>query len=80
MKNIRKKLVGLALAGCLALSSVGAGVGAAPAQAWSPVVGSQCPRGAQPWVPGWLHMKWCNQGIMWWVYCKQGGNSPYSHC
>ena len=69
MKIIRKKLVGLALAG-----------GSAPAQAWSPVVGSQCPRGAQPWVPGWLHMKWCNQGVMWWVYCKQGGNSPYSHC
>nr|DAM33633.1 MAG TPA: hypothetical protein [Caudoviricetes sp.] len=44
--------MGLALAGCLALSSVGLGVGAAPAAAWSPVVGSQCPCGVQPWVPG----------------------------
>ena len=35
MKIVRKKLLGLALAGGLALSSVGAGVGAAPAQAWS---------------------------------------------
>lgn len=38
MKNIRKKLMGLALAAGLALGSVGAGVGSAPAQAWSPVV------------------------------------------
>lgn len=38
MKSARKKLVGLALDAGLALSSVGAGVGAAPAQAWSPVV------------------------------------------
>lgn len=79
MKIVCKKLVGLALAGGLAIGSVGAGVSATPAQAGS-MGGSQCPRGVDPWVPGWLHMKWCNQGIMWWVYCKQGGNSPYSHC
>lgn len=79
MKIVLKKLLGLALAGGLALGSVGAGVGAAPAAAWS-MGGTQCPRGADPWVPGWLHMKWCNQGIMWWIYCKQGGGSPYSHC
>lgn len=47
MKNVRKKLLCLALAGGLALSSVGAGVGAAPAQAWS-MGGSQCPRGVDP--------------------------------
>lgn len=80
MKNVRQKLMSLALAGGIAIGSLGAGAVVTPAAAWSPVVNTQCPRGVAPWVPGWLHMKWCTQSTLFYIHCKSGGESPYSHC
>nr|DAK11406.1 MAG TPA: hypothetical protein [Caudoviricetes sp.] len=36
-----------------------------------------CIRGTQPWVNGWLRMKWCNTTAAHYLWCKAGGRTPY---
>jgi len=36
-----------------------------------------CIRGTQPWVNGWLRMKWCQTTAAHYLWCKSGGSTPY---
>ena len=76
---MRRSLSALVLALSLATTTAATAASAATPAGPRPHLSQQqtCIRGTQPWVNGWLRMKWCKTSAAHYLWCKSGGSTPY---